>query len=455
MVLAADGGGGGGTPWTAYDIPTLWAMVKDQDTNGMWKQVTGWQNSADLTSLHLSNLTEYRDQLVGAWPPERSQASAAYVAELDKLITSVQQTHDVASKNYSAMTSIALAAGDAKYKLKPIYDEYVANKTKLDDYNALVAADNSDATAMPTVAPGPPPIAPGRQDELTTKAQGIMANIGSEISLAAGTIKPPAPYVPPVPKIDDPTGNAGGGISTGGSGPVLVPPVVPPVVAAPHSTIATPTHFSTPPTGPTPSPSTLPSGIGQGPILGGLTPTPTLPPTTILTPPIPGPMPPVTMTPGPLPPTGLIGGPAPYGLPPTGGPTGVIGGLPTSGAGPLKTFGTPATAGARAMPAGNVIGGPPGSGFAQPARGLRPASRINPPGGVIGGQQAAGGTAGGAGNRPYAPMNRSGHPHNEDGGVLHWDPDNPWETEEGVAPVVLPPPEAGRVDPGPAIGQGR
>jgi hypothetical protein len=51
-------------------------------------------------------------------------------------------------------------------------------------------------------------------------------------------------------------------------------------------------------------------------------------------------------------------------------------------------------------------------------------------------------------------MNRSGHPHDEDGAVLHWDPDNPWETEEGVAPVVLPPAEAGRLDPGPAIGQG-
>jgi hypothetical protein len=33
----------------------------------------------------------------------------------------------------------------------------------------------------------------------------------------------------------------------------------------------------------------------------------------------------------------------------------------------------------------------------------------------------------------------------------HWDPDNPWETAEGVAPVVLPPAEQ-PVDPGPAIG---
>ena len=33
----------------------------------------------------------------------------------------------------------------------------------------------------------------------------------------------------------------------------------------------------------------------------------------------------------------------------------------------------------------------------------------------------------------------------------HWDPDNPWETAEGVNPVVRPAHEK-RIDPGPAIG---
>jgi hypothetical protein len=36
-----------------------------------------------------------------------------------------------------------------------------------------------------------------------------------------------------------------------------------------------------------------------------------------------------------------------------------------------------------------------------------------------------------------------------------WDPDNPWETDEGVAPVVLPARETGRIDPGPTIGLDR
>jgi hypothetical protein len=34
----------------------------------------------------------------------------------------------------------------------------------------------------------------------------------------------------------------------------------------------------------------------------------------------------------------------------------------------------------------------------------------------------------------------------------HWDPDNPWATDEGVDPVVLPPSDPDPIDPGPFIG---
>lgn len=43
----------------------------------------------------------------------------------------------------------------------------------------------------------------------------------------------------------------------------------------------------------------------------------------------------------------------------------------------------------------------------------------------------------------------------EQGESDRWDPDNPWATEEGVSPVVLPPDEQGPIDPGPAIGYSR
>jgi hypothetical protein len=466
-----DGGGGGGvnTPWYDYALPTMWQIVNGQDTDTLWKQATGWKNTADLTSLHLYNLKEYKDQLTQAWPPERSRASAAYLAELDKLITSVRETHDAASANYDAMVSLALAVGDAKYKLKPLYDEYQSIQQKLATYNEQV--DASDTTGTPQPSPGPPPVADGRQEALNNQARSIMYGISSEITTAGGALKPPTPYQPPKPEggRTDPGGtSADGGPS--GAGGMLVPPVIPPVRPAPSPAAST---ASPQPALPISTPPSSQPGIGQGLILGGIpTPAPPAPPGT--QPPIIQPPPPSGL-PG-LPP-GVIGPtPPPYGTGPGLSPAnGLIG--PHGGPG-AKGYGqVAAKIGPRPMPPGGVIGAEPGVGLARPG-GLRSVSKVNPPGGLIG-QQAK--VAGGASTRPggssaahvaggravssrsgslerggaYARSGRAAQRNEAEESLRHWDPDNPWDTEEGVAPVLLPPAEPRRHDPGPAIGQGR
>jgi hypothetical protein len=122
-----------------------------------------------------------------------------------------------------------------------------------------------------------------------------------------------------------------------------------------------------------------------------------------------------------------------------------------------------------------VIGGTPmgvgRSGAARGGLGTRGSlgARVNPVGGMIGENGAmaggrpgtlgarGGAVAGGASASPHAGMygqggtRRSGRRDEADG--MHWDPDNPWETAEGVDPVVLPSAEQ-RIDPGPAIGLG-
>lgn len=47
---------------------------------------------------------------------------------------------------------------------------------------------------------------------------------------------------------------------------------------------------------------------------------------------------------------------------------------------------------------------------------------------------------------------RAGSHDQGDGESRRWDPDDPWETDEGVSPVVRPQEDRGPVDPGPAIG---
>lgn len=69
---------------------------------------------------------------------------------------------------------------------------------------------------------------------------------------------------------------------------------------------------------------------------------------------------------------------------------------------------------------------------------------MNPAGGILGGQQAAGGAGGHPGRSKHSRID-------EDPQNRRWDPDNPWETTDGVDPILLPAPEQS-INPGPTIG---
>jgi len=191
---------------------------------------------------------------------------------------------------------------------------------------------------------------------------------------------------------------------------------------------------------PSPPSTTLPSipqavpGGGSGPILS------------------PGPVAPLTSTPIPQ------NGPSFISPITTDSRRGV--GVPREGL--LHPSSPGGAGGVRAMPPGGLIGGTPGIGLGQPTGGRPGTRRINPVGGVIGGDQISqprasspGSNTEHAGNlaTSYGQANgrKSGRQSETDGVASHWDPDNPWETADGVDPVVLPTRER-RIDPGPAIG---
>jgi hypothetical protein len=117
------------------------------------------------------------------------------------------------------------------------------------------------------------------------------------------------------------------------------------------------------------------------------------------------------------------------------------------------------------MPSGGVIGANPGSGMigqmpTGSSGGRAPgAGRVNPVGGVIG--QQGGTPSGRSGASAHGQPGTMGggqgraRGRRQEGEQERWDPDNPWSTEEGVDPVVLPPDDYGPIDPGPAIGYSR
>ncbi|HWG98606.1 MAG TPA: hypothetical protein VNV66_04600 [Pilimelia sp.] len=150
-------------------------------------------------------------------------------------------------------------------------------------------------------------------------------------------------------------------------------------------------------------------------------------------------------TTGPLAPTQTTRS-VPRGVNPVGG---VIGHPATSPHGVIGQSGT-TTRGATVGAAGSTApaGGrrPPGTAPGAPARitgitGAPTGSNLS----ITGAQQWTTARAGRSASKvgPTDPRRRQ------------WDPDNPWEIDQGVDPVILPPPPPPPADPGPVIGGAR
>jgi hypothetical protein len=490
-MLEADGGGGGGTDWWGMSMQMIQQLAQSPDIDAHYQIVDGWQKSAELVGEHMFQVQQYRESLASAWPPEKSSAAAAYITRLDSLISNLNETYEAALSNHEAMASASLSLGLAKSQMSKIYSQWETNNQTLLAFNKQQEQKKAQvASGKPTPSPSisgeePPPVTASQQEALRQQAITLMSGVSSDLAQAQLKVVKPTPYNPD-PIADKNTHEVGAG-STGA-------PNLPPIVPTPysgggggerstrgssfssnHGSAAFPTSPSN--TLPTTGSSFPGSGSGNpGLVLGG-----THPPSTL---------PPPTFTPNPSPITSLPGGSGPTFnpgiLPPGTGPILPNGSLPTRGGKfplgeGLKSFGGVREGGLRAMPPGGIIGKAPGGGLGEPAAGRLGPQRVNPVGGVIGesggspgimgggGRAAASGVRGsgvagrgnagaagrggitGNGNQAYGQAGgRRGGRRGQSEDTI-WDPDNPWATEEGVEPVVLPPVEQ-RIDPGPAIG---
>jgi hypothetical protein len=375
MLDSGGGGYAGSTNWSAYDVPAMWTMLERQETDKHWTHVSGWRKTADLTSMHLARLEEYRDKLAEAWPPTPGSASEAYVNRLNGLIDHVQKTYDVAVANYDAAAGAIGAMSMARQELRQVHDEYVVKAQQKRDYDQLVASES--ASQLPgTVLPSPP-VTQTDLERLNAKARSIMYAVGGELVEAQVRLQQPPPNPPRLGRYQKAPE-----ASARGQSPAIPPivPVSPPASAAASVTVGGGVGMGEVLGSPSPTP-------GAGPVLGGVG---TLPLPTIPVPPgVIAPTPPSApaFSAGGFIPTVL----APPVSPGSGGsprPRGSGAGLPGStlprGVGSIgrSTFGGMFRP--RPMPPGGLIGAAPGAGLGQP--GSAPVARkINPVGGLIGG----------------------------------------------------------------------
>ncbi|GAA0542317.1 hypothetical protein GCM10010172_24690 [Paractinoplanes ferrugineus] len=464
------GGGGGGTPWESLTIEQMQTLIQNPDTQKQWDIGDGWKKSAELVSEHLWQVRNYRDNLATAWSPKKSSAAKVYIDRLNNLISDLEDTYEAALANHEAISSATGSIYQAQVKMDAIYKEYKSNEQ-------LLANPTQQKSVTPTPSPSPSGaepsgVASNRQEELRVQAARMLSSVSTDLAQAQVKIVTPRPYTgkyvnedtranpgdynpPPIPPIT-PTSAFDSGSST--------PSTNRPSTSFPASAAntAVSSHLVPSPSATTPPAVATPQ---PGLVLGGTGPTqlpPTAPTINPVTPGLPGGGP--VTGPGLMPPNSTFlpnGGSTPTGMPTTPG-VGRGGILPRE-ATPRGGGGFPE--GTRAMPSGGVIGQTPTGALGNPgANRSGVGRRVNPIGGVIGeggsGLGARRGVSGTSGLSPTGQASsmypqggsrRSAQREETDG--TRWDPDNPWETDEGVDPVVLPSREQ-RIDPGPAIGLG-
>jgi len=451
MLIAAGGGGAGGTPWGSMTMQKMQEFIQNPDTEKHYELLTGWKRSADLLIEHRWQVQNYRDNLAAAWPPARNAASLAYITRLDELIANLSETYEAAISNHDAFAAATLSISLAQKDMDEIAREYDSNDQLLATHNAKQQTPSRQPS--PSLSGEQPPVAPGRQQELHQRAVTLLNNVSADLALAQVRIRKPRLYKAEVQRDEQ---------NTIEDGAAFVAPPIPPI---------TPTFATDSPTSrdskqarvtfPTSGSMTPPTALQQTPlpglILGGTS------PTAAVSASAPGPIPSVTpggaATPNsgpgllPLAPASLVPGALPAVVPPSTGSFGRSTGPPGDSQTRPGGF---ASGGAQVMAPGGLIGGVPSQGVAQPGSTRPSAQRINPVGGVIGGPQPHGRAGlspeqsqhGGSG--PFGQTGRGSIRRDQDD-LPRWDPDDPWQTASGVDPILLPPPEQ-RVNPGPAIG---
>ncbi|MEU4421968.1 hypothetical protein AB0F81_15195 [Actinoplanes sp. NPDC024001] len=424
----------GGTNWWALRVPEMWSMIEPHDGAAHQHLVGAWKRSYELVLQHIAGVERYRESLAAAWPPERSAAAQAYMQRLDALIASLRETYDAAVENHRALAGAAGALDSARKTMETLQREHAANEVMLAEHQEEMKAYHLVGGKAKGVPPQSP-VAPNRQSQLEDEARRVMSSLSSELALAQISIIEPKLYKSP--RAVEPGGEP---FPLEGIGLPL--PSATPTLTRRRDNALTSTRLTNheelrsrpvPPRPPMLDPREMPSGDGgqsprpspqaPGPVLGESQTTP-----KAVQPDFDSPTPPKS----PVATTPHLGV-----MPTPTRPSEPIGSRQSGKIGPVNP---PSTSGpfSRTTPHGGIIGGLPSSGAGQPGPGRVSTQRVNPVGGLIGQ-----GTA--PNNRPLGSGQIRGIQSRRK------DPDNPWKTNQGIPPVLRPdPPED--FDPGPAIG---
>jgi hypothetical protein len=218
------GTAGGGTEWSRYDVPTLWATLRGEDSGEAWAQVTAWRRTYELLAYHRLAVRRRRDELAAAWPPERTGAAAVFLDYLDGLLASMEATGRQAVANAEALTGVLVALAAAKKEIGELFDRWQRYQTAERERTVVVGL------VPVTVGPAVPD---SWRDLLNETARARMLAAEQEVFASAARLQVPEVFSPGVQasELSAPWPDGDGAAGSASRPPELYrpPPIAPPV----------------------------------------------------------------------------------------------------------------------------------------------------------------------------------------------------------------------------------
>src|SRR5438552_4053128 len=190
---------GGRTAWENCDVPQM-AGYLNEHLGAAWAQARAWFDTASMAASYAAALWRFRENLATVWPPERSPAARAYLARLDSLIASVDDTADATAGTGEALNGLLTTLDGAKPGMQQLLAEW--------QQGAVAAAGQAAGVGGSDQL---------WQVELNKKAQQQMHELDAAVFPYQSRMRAPQFWEPP--RVDDLGDAAGGsGDPPGGTG---------------------------------------------------------------------------------------------------------------------------------------------------------------------------------------------------------------------------------------------
>jgi hypothetical protein len=153
-----------------YRLPKLWEMVADEDPETGFTHVNTLNRLRTALEQQRDNLRTHRDRLAEGWPPDRSEAAAAFILRINEMIDTMTDTAAATGRICVGVDEVFAAIREARRQMEQLVANYskrapgqgltvpTAGNAELDQQgrNVLMAADARVAQAAPmlgTVVP--------------------------------------------------------------------------------------------------------------------------------------------------------------------------------------------------------------------------------------------------------------------------------------------------------------